>query len=55
MGMVIEGENLTLHQMNVKLVFLNEYLEEGIIQPREYIKLGTKYSVCKLKDTFYDL
>jgi hypothetical protein len=41
--------------MSVKLLFLNEYLEEGIIQPKEYIKLGTKYLVCKLKDTFYEL
>jgi len=55
MGMVVERENLTLHQMNVKLVFLNEYLEEGIIQPKGYIKLGTKHLVCKLKDAFYDL
>jgi hypothetical protein len=53
--MVVERENLTLHQMNVKLVFLNEYLEEGITQPKESIKLGPKHLVCRLKDAFYDL
>jgi hypothetical protein len=41
--------------MNIKLVFLNGYLKEGIIQPNGYIKLGTKHLVCKLKDAFYDL
>ncbi len=53
--MVVERENLTSHQMNVKLVFLNEYLEEGIIQPKGYIKLGTKKLVYKFKNAFYDL
>jgi hypothetical protein len=30
-------------------------LKEGIIQPKGYIKLGTKHLVCKLKNAFYNL
>ena len=49
--------DLELHQINVKIAFLNEDLEEDVYmdQPVEFIEEGKKHMVCKLKRSIYGL
>jgi len=49
--------DLELHQMDVKISFLNGNLEEDIYmdQPVGFIEDGKEYMVCKLKKSIYGL
>ena len=48
--------NLEIHQMDVKTVFLNGYLEEIYMkQPEGYIVLGNENKVCRLVKSLYGL
>jgi hypothetical protein len=49
--------DLKMHQMDMKMVFFNEDLEEDIYkeQPNELVQRGQKHLVCKLKKSFYGL
>lgn len=48
---------LEIHQMDVKITFLNVELEEDIYmeQSKEFVQKGKKYLVCKLKKSLYRL
>jgi len=47
--------DLKLHQMNVKIVFLNSDIEETIYmaQPENFVSGDSKNMVCKLKKKIY--
>jgi len=49
--------DLELHQMDVKITFLNKDLEEDVYmdQPVEFIEEGKEHMVCKLKRSIYGL
>ena len=49
--------DLELHQMNVKIVFLNNDLEEDVYmgQPVGFTREGNEYMVYKLKRSIYGL
>ena len=49
--------DLELHQMDVKIVFLNADLEEKVYmdQPMGFSIEGKEHMVCKLKKSIYDL
>jgi len=49
--------DLELHQMNVKIAFLNGDLEENVYmnQPVGFIEEGKEHMVCKLKRSIYGL
>ena len=49
--------NLQIHQMDVKIAFLNGELDEEIYmeQPEEFIILGQEKKVCKLVKSLYGL
>jgi len=49
--------DLELHQIDVKIAFLNEDLEEDVYmdQPVEFIEEGKEHVVCKLKKSMYGL
>jgi len=49
--------DLELHQMDVKTVFLNGYLEENIYmdQPMGFSIEGKEHMVCILKKSIYSL
>ncbi|KAA3459009.1 gag/pol protein [Gossypium australe] len=53
----VAGFDYKIWQMDVKIVFLNNYLEENIymMQPTEYITIGNKHKVCKLLRSIYGL
>ena len=46
-----------IYQMDVKIVFLNDYLEESIymVQPESFLTKGQEQKVCKLKRSIYGL
>lgn len=46
-----------VHQMNVKLIFLNIDLDEEIYmeQPESYVLLGNEQKVCKFVKSLYGL
>ena len=48
---------LVVHQMDVKIAFLNGDLEEEIYmeQSESYVVLGQEYKVCKLVKSLYGL
>ena len=49
--------NLDIHQMNVKITFLDGELNEEIImeQPERFIVKGLEHKVCKLIKFLYGL
>ena len=49
--------DLELHQMDVKIAFLNGDIEETIymVQPENFVSGDTKEMVCKLKKSIYGL
>ena len=49
--------DLELHQMDVKIVFLNRDLEESVYmdQPMGFSVEGKEHIVCKLKKSIYSL
>ena len=49
--------DLELHQMDVKIAFLNGRLEEEIYmqQPNEFVEKSQGYKVCKLLKSIYGL
>ena len=49
--------DLEIHQMDVKIAFLNGKLEEDIYmeQPKGFVEQGKKHLVCKLKKCLYGL
>ena len=49
--------DLELHQIDVKIVFLNGDLEENICmdQPMGFSVKGNEHMVCKLKKSIYSL
>lgn len=49
--------DLELHQMDVKIVFLNGDIEETIymVQPENFESTDSKHQVCKLKKSIYGL
>ena len=49
--------NLMIHQMDVKMVFLNGYLEKEIYmdQPKGFTMTGNEHKVCKLLKSVYGL
>ena len=49
--------DLELHQMDVKTVFLNGYLEDNVYmdQPMGFLVEVKEHMVCKLKKSIYDL
>jgi hypothetical protein len=49
--------NLKIHQMDVKIIFLNSYLDEEIYmeQSEGFIILGQENKVCKLVRSLYEL
>ena len=49
--------DLELHQMDVKMVFLNEDLEENIYmaQPKSFVVKGKERIGCRLKKSIYGL
>ena len=49
--------NLEVHQMDVKIVFLNEDLDEEIYmeQPEGFFSPGQERKVCKLAKSLYGL
>jgi len=49
--------DLELQQMDVKIVFLSEDLEENIYmeQPMGFLVKGKEHIVCKLKKSIYEL
>jgi hypothetical protein len=49
--------DLELHQMDVKIAFLNEDLDETIYmaQPKGFIMKGKKKLGCRLKKSIYGL
>ena len=49
--------NLEIHQMDVKIAFLNGDLEEDIymVQPEGFVHEGKESYVCKLKNSLYGL
>lgn len=54
---LIVGKNLELHQMHMKIAFLNGDFEKEIYmaQPKGFGVLGCKHKLCKLKKLIYDL
>jgi hypothetical protein len=51
------SHGLLVHQMDVKIAFLNEELEEEIYmtQPDGFVVKGQEDNVCKLQKSLYDL
>ena len=49
--------NLKLHQIDVKIIFLNGDLEEKVYmdQPKGFLSKGKKILMCKLKKLIYEL
>lgn len=49
--------DLELHQMDAKIVFLNENLEDGVYmdQPKGFSINGKKHVLCKLQKLIYRL
>ena len=49
--------NLEIHQMDVKIAFLNGELDEEIYmeQPEEFCAIGQEKKVCKLVKSLYGL
>ncbi|GKC10875.1 zinc finger, CCHC-type containing protein [Tanacetum coccineum] len=49
--------NLMIHQMDVKIAFLNGDLEEEVYmkQPKGFVTLGNEHKVCKLVKSLYRL
>ena len=49
--------DLELHQMDVKIVFLNGDIDETIymVQPKNFVSDDSKKMVCKLKKSIYEL
>ena len=49
--------DIKLHQMDVKIAFLNGKLQEAVYmkQPDDFTKSGKEYLVCKLKKSIYGL
>ena len=54
---VVTHYDLELHQMNVKTIFLNEYLEEEVYmdQSEGFSVKGKEHMVYKLKKSVYEL
>jgi len=48
---VVVERDLELHQMDVKIVKENIYMQ----QLKGYVKLGRKHLVCKLRKTFHGI
>lgn len=49
------NHKMVLFQIGVKIIFINEYLEEEIHmkQSKSYIVLGQENKVCKLRKSLY--
>lgn len=54
---VVAHEAWTMHNLNVKLAFLNSYLEEEVCvaQPPEFAVVGHERQVLKLSKALYGL
>jgi Reverse transcriptase (RNA-dependent DNA polymerase) len=54
---IVTGLDLELHQMDVKIVFLNGNMEEEIYmeQPASFVVEGQEHKVCKLLRSIYGL
>ncbi len=50
-------KGMKLHQMDIKMVFLNGYLEEEVYmcQPEGFKKSGKEHLICRLKRLLYGL